>query len=331
MKKRRTGLVDIANIVGVSKMTVSRFLRDPSSVSNKYRTKISNEVARLGYIPNKAPNMLSNSKSYVIGVLVPSLRNQVFADVLNGIECVMDENGYHTMLAHTSYDIEKEENQIRSLLSYNIDGIIMSERSHTKTTIEMLKNIGIPAVELMDSSLPCLDMAVGINTYDATQKMIAKMLEKGYERIVYLSARQDDRTILRQKAYEDIMRDNGLPFKTIATKESSSYSLGKQLLYKAITEDPATDGVLCTNDDLAIGALLECRALGLEVPKQIAIAGFHGHEIGQAFIPKLASVLTPRYEMGKIAAKLLLKRINGEDVSEPIVELPVSILSGGTI
>ena len=99
MKKKRPVLQDVADRVGVTKMTVSRFLRNPEQVSVALRGKIAAALDELGYIPNRAPDILSNATSRAIGVLLPSLTNQVFAEVLRGIESVTDAHGYQTMLA----------------------------------------------------------------------------------------------------------------------------------------------------------------------------------------------------------------------------------------
>lgn len=331
IKKRRPGLQDIADLLGISKMTVSRFLRDPTLVSEQLQKKISKALDQMGYIPNKAPDMLSNAKSHAIGVLLPSLTNQVFADILNGIEQVTDLHGYQTMLAHTSYKPEQEEMRLRSLLAYNIDGLILTERTHTKVTKKMIKTAGVPVVEIMDSVSPCLDMAVGVDNFMATKAMLKRMMERGHKQIVYLSARQDERCIIRQHGYEEAMREAGLQPYVIGTKMPSSYTLGSKLLTEALTQYPNLDGVFCTNDDLALGALFECQRLGLSVPGQVAIAGFHGHNVGQAATPQLASVFTPRKDIGRIAAEMLLKRLHGEPIEQPVVELPITLLDGGSI
>ncbi len=106
MKKKRPVLQDVADRVGVTKMTVSRFLRNPEQVSVALRGKIAAALDELGYIPNRAPDILSNATSRAIGVLLPSLTNQVFAEVLRGIESVTDAHGYQTMLAHYGYKPE---------------------------------------------------------------------------------------------------------------------------------------------------------------------------------------------------------------------------------
>lgn len=330
-KKRRSGLIEIANLAGVSKMTVSRFLRDASLVSEPLQHKIKAVIDELGYIPNKAPDMLSNAKSHAIGVVLPSLTNQVFADVLKGIEMITDAHGYQTMIAHTGYSADKEEMRLRSLLSYNVDGVILTERSHNAATLKMLEIADIPVVEIMDSVTPCIDMAVGIDNFAVTKTMIKRMIQKGRKHTAYFSARQDDRSIIRQKAYEEAMLEAGLTPHTVATKDASSYSLGAKLLQRALSEYPQIDGVFSTNDDLALGVLFECQRLNINVPKQLAIVGFHGHDVGQAISPKLASILTPRIEIGKTAAELLLKRLTGEDVEHKMVELPVQYLDGESL
>lgn len=330
-KKRRTGLQEIANLIGISKMTVSRFLRDPKLVSEPLQLQISDAIDKLGYIPNKAPDMLSNAKSNAIGVLLPSLTNQVFADVLKGIEIVTDKYNYQTMIAHTGYNPEKEEMRLRSLLAYNIDGLILTERTHTAATLKMIEISGVPVVEIMDSISPCINMAVGFDNFMVTKNMIRRMINKGYQHIAYFSARQDDRSIIRQEGYEAAMKESGLVPKTFATKESSSYSLGTQLLHRALNEYPQIDGVFSTNDDLALGVLFECQRLNIKVPEQIAVAGFHGHDVGQVVTPKLASILTPRVEIGQKSAEMLIRSINGKTITQKVVDFPVEYLDGESI
>ena len=173
MKKKRPVLQDVADKVGVTKMTVSRYLRNPEQVSGALQEKISAALDELGYIPNRAPDILSNAKSRAIGVLLPSLTNQVFAEVLRGIESVTDIHGYQTMLAHYGYSQEREEQRLTSLLSYNIDGLILSERHHTARTLKMIEVAGIPVVEMMDCVSPCVDLAVGFNNFEAARQMLS--------------------------------------------------------------------------------------------------------------------------------------------------------------
>lgn len=330
-KKKRPTLQDVANLVGVTKMTISRYLRDSSKVSADMQKKISVAVETLGYIPNRAPELLSNAKSHAIGILVPSLTNQVFGQVIRGIESVTEAAGYQTMLAHYGYSAEREEERISYLLSYHVDGLILSESQHTPRTLKMIETAGIPVIEMLDTISPAIDLAVGLDNFDASYQMVSTMLNKGYKNIVYLGARLDTRTKLRLQGYEKAMQEKGLTARNIMTEAPSSYTLGADLLQKTLAEYPETDGIFCTNDDLAIGAVFECQRRGIAIPQQIAIAGFHGHDIGQSLVPKLATVVTPREKIGRVTAEQLIARLNGQSIEGKVIDLGFEIYHGDSI
>lgn len=330
-RKRRPTLQHVADLVGVTKMTVSRFLRDPQSVSSSTRQKIAVAIDELGYIPNRTPDILSNSKSRAIGVLVPSLTNQVFAEVLRGIEQELMAAGYQAMIGHYGYDPKTEEQNIASLLSYYVDGLLLSDSVHTPRTLKMIETTGVPVVEMMDSATPPLQQAVGFDNAAAAAAIIELMIHKGHRRIVYLGARMDLRTQLRMQGYQQTMARHGLTARSVLSDEASSFSYGGNLLQQALERYPDMDGIFCTNDDLAAGAVFECQRQGIKVPAQLAIAGFHGHDIGQAMVPQLASVITPRKAIGKQAARQLLARLNGEPLQEPVIDLGFTITPGQSI
>ncbi|KXF83469.1 transcriptional regulator [Enterovibrio coralii] len=312
-------------------MTVSRCLRDPTQVSPELRDKIAASVEELGYIPNRAPDILSNAKSQVIGVLVPSLTNQVFAEVLRGIETVTTPAGYQTMIAHYGYSAELEEQSIASLLSYNVDAIILSQTTHTDKSRKMLATASIPIVEIMDCVSPVVEQAVGFDNTAAAEAMTRAMIEKGHQRIAYFAARMDQRTIQKMQGYERAMQASGLSPFTLQTEEASSFTLGSTLLTQALDEHPDVDGIFCTNDDLAIGALYECQRRNIKVPDDIAIAGFHGLDISKAMVPRLATVVTPREQIGKVAAEQLLERLKGRTIWRTAIDLGYHIEMGESL
>lgn len=332
-KKQRPTLQNIADLVGVTKMTVSRYLRDPDKVSKTIGERIAKAVEELGYVPNRAPDILSKSKSYSIGVLLPSLTNQVFDKVLRGIETVIEPLGYQAMLAHYGYSKSAEEKRIETLLSYNVDGIILSESYHTERSIKMLEATGTPVVEIMDSASPPLQQAVGFDNFAASVTITKLILAKGRKNIAYLAARMDERTKQKISGFEQTVREVGLTPTIISTKQASSYSVGSELFRRARERNPSIDGIYCTNDDLAIGALFECLKQGIRVPEDISIVGFHGHNIASVVSPTLATVITPRENIGKIAAEQLLKRILNPSapITEPVIELETEIFLGESL
>ncbi len=330
-KRKRPTLQDIADHLGITKMTVSRYLRNRNTVALDTQVRIAEAIEQFGYIPNRAPDILSNAKSRAIGVLVPSLTNQVFADVIKGIEQITDQAGYQTMLAHYGYSVEKEEQRIESLLSYNIDGILLSENHHSARTLKMLDVAQIPVIEMMDSSEMGRQQAVGFDNISAAQAMVETMIARGKRHIAYFCARMDKRTRLKMQGYQRAMTKHGLTAYCISTEEPSSFTLGAKQLRQALAEYPVLDGIFCTNDDLAIGALFECQRLGIAVPSEMAIAGFHGHDVGQSLTPQLATVITPRLMIGRTAAEQLLARIHGEAQSAGLIDLGYQIHLGESI
>ncbi|OOF70071.1 gluconate operon transcriptional repressor GntR [Rodentibacter caecimuris] len=330
-KHKRPTLQDIATHLGVTKMTISRYLRNPSSVAAKTQTRIAQAIETFGYIPNRVPDILSNAKSRAIGVLIPSLTNQVFADVIKGIEMITDNAGYQTMLAHHGYSEQKEEKRIESLLSYQIDGLILSENHHSPRTLKMLEVANIPVIEIMESCEIGISQAIGFDNVSAAQSMIETMINRGYRNIVYFCARMDRRTKLKMQGYNQTMKKYGLTPQIVMTESPSSFTLGAEQLHQALSRYPQMNGIFCTNDDLAIGALFECQRLGISVPQQIAIAGFHGHDVGQSITPQLATVITPRLEIGRTAAQELLNQIQGIPRQSYIIDLGYRIHLGESI
>ncbi|HDO1376909.1 TPA: substrate-binding domain-containing protein [Aeromonas veronii] len=330
-RKRRPTLQDIANLTGVTKMTVSRYLRDPQSVAKETQTRIFAVVEQLGYIPNRAPDILSNSTSKAIGILLPSLSNQVFSAVIHGIESVTRPAGYQTLIAHYGYSPEREEEQIASLLSYNVDGLILSDSRHTERTRKMIATADIPVVETMDLPPEPIDMVVGMDHKAAARAMVTAMLHRGRRKVVYLGARLDTRNNFRMEGYYQAMADYGLVGKHLQTELSSTFTLGGELLDKALACYPDLDGIFCTNDDLAVGALLQCQAKWIPVPQQIAIAGCNALDIGHAMTPKLASIVTPREGIGREAATMLLARLKNLPLVDTRLDMGFSLYVGESL
>ncbi|WP_434361782.1 gluconate operon transcriptional repressor GntR [Parasalinivibrio latis] len=331
IKKKRPTLQDVADLVGVTKMTVSRYLRDPTLVSKSLQVKIDQAVEESGYIPNRVPDILSKAKSNAIGVLVPSLTNQVFAEVIRGIESITEPAGYQTMLAHYSYSEMLEEKSIASLLSYNVDGVILSESFHTEKVRKMIQTTGVPVVEIMDTVSPPIDQAVGLDNQAAAKEMTKAMIEKKRRKIVYFAARMDVRTRLKMQGYEEAMLEHNLLPISLQTEEASSFTLGTKLLHRMIDKYPEADGIFCTNDDLAVGATYECHRLGIKVPHDIGIAGFHGLDISRVMVPKLATVITPRERIGQVAAQELLARLKGKRITQRVFDLGFEISFGESL
>ncbi|WP_281545311.1 substrate-binding domain-containing protein [Grimontia sp. SpTr1] len=318
-KNRRPTMSDVAERVGVTKMTVSRYLKHPHKVAKKTGEKIQIALDDLGYIPNRVPDILSNRSSKTLGVILPSLRHPVFQQVIAGIEAITEENGYQLMLAHGGYEAEIEQQRIESLLSFNVDGLILADNDHTEKSLKMIHTAGIPYIEIMDATENETAQSVGIDNELAAFSMVTLMIERGFEHIVCLNVKKGIRTSSKLQGYVDAMEDAGLTPRSITAKAESSVSLARKMTTKVLERYPDTDAFFCTDDELAAGVLIECQNQGLSVPEQIGIAGIHALDIGQSMMPKLASVITPDRETGEHAALALFSQIHGTQIDmEPL-------------
>lgn len=331
VQKPRPTLQNIADKIGITKMTVSRYLRDPNLVAVKTREKIAKELEVTGYIQNRAPAMLSKSSSKAIGILLPSLSNQVFSRFTQGIEEITKAHGYETLIAHFGYCQIEEERKIASLLSYQIDGLILTETSHTKRSLQMIATAAIPVVEAMELPETPIDMAVGLDHQAAAYQVVAQMLNSGKKRIAYFGARLDTRTKLRMQGYTQAVTERGYQPIYLLTEEHSNFSIGSSLLEQALQKYDDLDGAFCTNDDIAVGIMLAAQQRNIQVPNQLSVVGNNALDIGKVMTPMLTSIDSPRYEIGIKSAELIISALTGERGEQRVFDLGYSISAGQSL
>lgn len=307
----RATLAEVAELAGVSPITVSRALKNPGQVSDKLKNKIHQAVATLGYIPNQAARSLASSESKIISVLFPSLSNAVFSDMLDGIHDTLVPAGYRILLANSHYSLTQEDQLVETMLEQNPDGIILTGIDQSEATKTRLKNINIPIIQVMELCDDPIDMNVGISHFDAGYAMTKNLIERGYKHIGFIGARMDKRSQRRFEGYRQAQIDqNNSPDKYVLTSlANTSFQLGAQLMTELIQEHNEIDAIFFSNDDLAAGAIFECNRRGIQVPKQLGIAGFNDLNFANAINPTLTTISIPRYEMGKQAATCLINRI----------------------
>jgi len=325
-------LQDIATLAGLTKMTVSRYMRDPSKVSERSRCAIDEVMRQHNYIPNRLPEMLSGAGSKTLGVIIPSFRNQIFSDVLEGIQQVAEKHGYQTIIASDNYDPLTGQEKIITLLSYHIDGLLLTGTQHTQTARDYLKTSGIPVAELMEITSDPLDIQVGFDNRQAAFDMTGEFIRRGKKQMAFIGAMDDPRDVSRYQGMTQALQEYGLSGHHYVPGAISSMVLGRRLFQQIIAQHPQTDAIFCTNDDLAMGVLLECQARRIRVPEDIAIAGFHGLDIGSANQQKLASVITPRLEAGQVATGLLIAQLEGRRTAgSETVDLGYRLFTGDTL
>lgn len=332
-RSRRSGgrptLADVAKLAGVGAITVSRALRDPDRVSEGLRRDIAAAVTQLGYVPNPNARALASARADVIGVLIPSLTNIVFADVVRGIYDGLGASNLQIQLGHTHYSGLEEERLLRVFLSQRPAALIVSGIDQTPAARRLLQAAGCPVVQVMDLTADPVDMAVGFSHFDAGRAAARHLIETGYRQIGFVGARMDPRSMRRLEAYRATMKNAGIydPRLEVITPTPSSVSLGSKLFRQLWERIPAVEAVLTNNDDLALGVLFECQRAGIPVPTRMGIIGFHDFEMMAVAFPSLTSVRTRRHEIGLRAVRMVLDRIEGKPVERRVIDLGFELIA----
>jgi LacI family gluconate utilization system Gnt-I transcriptional repressor len=325
----RVKLDDIASKVGVSTITVSRAFRTPNKVAPKVRARILKTAQRMGYVISRAASSLASARSMNIAVIVPSLSNTVFVDILGGVEKVLRPRGYHLLLGVSNYSPEEEEALVRTYLAFDPDGILITGMNYRDTTRRLIDQIKTPVVHMMELSEKPGIHCVGFSQEAAAEMMVEHLLARGRRRIAFVASQLDPRALARHRGFRERLKRERLfdPKRVLLVPDKSSIPIGGELLGRLLEQAPDVDAVFFSNDDLAQGALFECLRRKISVPDELAVAGFNDLPASACAVPSLTSIATPRFDVGVQSAKMLLELIEGRRVPEARIDLGFELMA----
>jgi len=316
-----TTIKDIARKLKISTSTVSRALRDKYDVNPETRQRVLDLARELNYLPSSQALGLKQKKTLTIGVVVPEIDNEFFSDAIYGIENVAFERDYHVMICQTRDSAEREERIVEKLLTARVDGIILSISSSV-TDVKHLKRVmeyDVPLV-LFDRISDAIDTHKVLNDdYDGALKAVEYLVKRGKKRIAHLAGSLNLQiSKLRLNGYKDALKKAGMPINQNLIVESGFKREESRIAAKALLLDQKPDAIFCASDNVAIGAILAARDLGISVPKEVAIMGFSNLSISELIEPPLSTVNQPAKAMGETSAKLLLDIIGqGDKIFDP--------------
>lgn len=332
-RKTAANLEDIARASGVSKMTVSRVLRGGSGFSDDTRTRVLAEADRLGYVPNRlAAAFGSEAASTLVGVCVPRLTSGLFGHVLDGVDRALSRLGYQTMIGSHNHSIAEEERWLRQIVSWRPAGVILSGRAHTPGTVEVLRNAGMPVVEIWDLTTSPIDMAVGFSHFDCGAEMGQFLLRRGRRRAGFVGAlsRSDVMGQSRLEGFAGALALGGHPLvDREVLQDSPGFYAGYYGLETLLARSPRLDVVYFHNDEMAIGGLAYCQSQGIAVPGDLGIVGWGGMEAASVLPRRLTTTVVPTTAIGKAAAEGLVARLKGEACADVVVT-PTRLVPGET-
>jgi len=328
-------LRDVSEASGVSEMTVSRVLRNRGDVAEATRQRVLSAARSLGYVPNKIAGALASQKVNLVAVIIPSMSNMVFPDVMSGISAALEETALQPVVGVTGYSPDKEEKVLYEMLSWRPSGVIIAGLEHSDNSRAMMQAAAIPVVEIMDVDGMPVDSVVGISHRRAGRKMARAIVDGGYRRIAFLGTRMalDHRARKRFEGFTEALAKAGIE---IADRDfysgGSALLKGREMTMDVLERTPDLDFIYYSNDMIGAGGLLYLLEKGVDIPDRMGLAGFNGLELLKGLPRELASMDSCRREIGKKAAEIIIRQLNakGATAAERIVLEP-TISYGDTL
>ena len=321
----RSTLADVATAAGVTKITVSRFLREPARVAPATAARISAALAEHAYVPNKQAGMLASGRSRVVAAIVPSLANSVFAETVQGLAEGLQAVGFELLLASSGYSQQREEEQIRAVLGWSPDALAVTGRHHTAAARALLRAAvaaGTPIIEMWDRARRGAEFVqVGFNHAEVGRAMARHLVGAGRRSLVYVdtSVAADFRAHERGDAFLAAIGGAGVSggalaatrvrARLVTAPEGDAFDAGRAALVALLDKSgrPSCDAIAFANDHLACGAWLEAQARGIAVPGGLALMGFGDFALARQLGSGISSVRPPRYEIGRETAATMLR------------------------
>lgn len=318
---RPATLADVARLAGVVAMTASRAINNSGYVSDDVRKRVLKAARQLGYRPNVLARQLKSHRLNAIGILLPDIANPFSTALVEGVNQVFDEAGYTTFIATTSRSVDREKASLQAFADHRVDGLIVATRG-TKIGDAALKRLAQQDIPLVTIGRPvqlaCVDSVTADHAqgaYDAVKHLIAL----GHRRIGFIGiAPADSKTLRRYGGYVAALREAGIeprPEYTVGPLGAPAFATqedGYQGMMRLAELKQRPTAVFARNDFTAIGAMRAAHKLGLQVPRDMAIAGFDNIPLTTFTTPPLTTVEQPIVEQGIAAAQFLLERITGD-------------------
>jgi len=306
-KFSRVTLREVARSADVSEVTASRALRNPELVSERLRERVVAAARELAYVPNQLASGLASSRTGRVAVIVPSLTNGVFDDYLRAAHDVFTPAGFQVVILNSNYVPGFEEKAIETALGQYPEAIVLAGIDQTARARRLLSQAGIPVVQTMEIADDPIDINIGLSHCEAGRAAARLLFELGHRRVGHIASPLDSRARERLRGYLEAVREFDAQPIVATDEQPSNVAIGGGLLMEILRRDPATTAIFCGNDNLALGALFECQRRGIRVPEDLSLVGFNDLEFAKSAFPALSTIATPRYEMARRAAEIILE------------------------
>jgi LacI family transcriptional regulator len=313
MKKEQITQQDIAERLNVSRVTISKALRDHPDISADMKDRVKKAVEEMGYSPNLIAKQLTQGRTYTLGIVVPDLENSFFSYLIDSIIDTAADRNYHVILTVSREKEENEKLNVRNLIGMRVDGLLVCVSQCTVSTevFEYARKLNIPLI-FFDRALKGIGFSyVVFDDKNGTIEALNKIISAGYRNIAHfagysgISIGQE-----RCNSYKEALMNNGIPVREEWIVEGG-YEIedGFRAFEKLYSTGKLPEIILAVNDRVALGAYKAIRRTGLTIPDDIGIIGYGFSETAQLFSPTLSIINQDPRKMGRTAANMLIDEI----------------------
>ena len=314
---RRPTIIDVARLAGVSKSTVSRVIRgDGASVSDSARKRVKEAIVELGYEHNAVASSLRTEQTNTIMLAIPDIANPFWPDVARGVQDVMDDEGIAVVFANSDWEGRREREFLRMASRNRFDGVLINPIAVDPGELRALT---IPVVLIGSrDDFPDFD-TVGSDSYGATCQALEYLMSLGHRTIGLIRGQGKSRPgFSRLRGYLDYGREHDLPLDdSYVVEVPFDFEGGRRAMYRLLAMSRPPTAILAANDILALGALQAAHELDVDVPGTLSIVGMDDIFAAATTTPPLTTMAKPKYEIGRTAAGMLLKRMRQHESQPP--------------
>ncbi|RUL56509.1 MULTISPECIES: catabolite control protein A [Lysinibacillus] len=317
-------IYDVAREANVSMATVSRVVNGNQNVKPATRKKVLEVIERLEYRPNAVARGLASKKTTTVGVIIPDISNNIYAEAARGIEDIATMYRYNIILANSDQNEDKEITLLDTMLSKQVDGIVMMSDEITSNIHQAMNHSPVPIVLAGSVDESNQFASVNIDYFQASYEAVQMLLNNGHKRIAFVSSPLNN-TVSKYKlnGYKKALTDANIEIdEQLILPEEGSYDSGMEAWEAASALEQPPTAFFAGSDELAIGIIHGAQDNGKHVPEEIEVISFENSKLARMVRPQLTSVVLPLYDIGAVAMRLLTKLMNKEEIENQEIIIP---------
>lgn len=318
-------IYDVAREANVSMATVSRVVNGNQNVKPATRQKVLAVIERLDYRPNAVARGLASKKTKTVGVIIPDISNVFYAELVRGIEDIATMYRYNIILTNSDQQPIKEAQLLSTLLSKQVDGVVLMSDQLSDELREEMKRSSIPIVLAGTLDQASDTPSVNIEYHEAAVEAVERLIRNGHSRIAYVtgSLKSSINRLHKLTGYEKALDAADIEMDTdLVVEVDNTYEEGIRAFEQLQSLKQPPTAYFAGNDEIAIGILQGAKDANLDVPGDIEIISFEDSKLTRMVRPQLTSIAMPLYDIGAVSMRLLTKFMNNEKVEDNSVILP---------